>query len=829
MKTISKVTRRKYIGKVHDLKVEESETYNVEGVSVHNSSGGSVICYLMGITEVDPVIHDLLFERFISETRDSLPDIDIDFPDSTRDGVIKQLVKDYGEDQVKHIANISTLKAKSAIGNFAKNLGIPPMETEAIKNAIIERSSGDIRSKQCLQDTLITTDVGKEFVKKYPAMGLVASVEGHPDHSSVHAAGIVVCNEPIHFYAGTNVRDNTVMSNKHGSEYQNLLKIDVLGLRTLSILESCAKMVDMDHNEFYKLPLDNEDAFQIFNDGRLNGIFQFEGHSLSTLTNKMGIHIFEDIVAITSLARPGALYSGGAARYVKYRLGQEKPVYLGDLHKKITEKTYGIVVFQEQILMICREIGNMSWGDVNILRKGLSKSYGEEFFAGYKQKYMKGARENNYSESDAEFIWGEVCYGGNYAFNRCISGETRVPLVNPTHPDNRYVSIKDLYIQMNISRDFRTPVLLSLFPDGVCRPQRVIGIVRNGVKKCFKYTLENDSSFECTVDHKFIINDDWSEIGKAVVGDLVRIKAERRVTHNIRIVDIVEVGERDTYDISMPDHHNYVIEGGAITHNSHAVAYGLISYWSSYMKAHYPLEFVVASLNNEKDEESSVKILRDAIEHDGVEYDPVDPDNSELYWSVNEGKIIGGLTNIKGIGVTKARKIIKARSGEVNLTPSLYKALIDPKTPFDYLWPCKRYFGELYDNPNDYGLSASPSLIKDVSGSGKYTFIGQLKAKNVRDLNEYVNLLKRGGKVLKEHTVELAIKIEDDSDSVMAGIGRFEYEKLGREIAEEGIVDEDWFIVLGEIRGENSRYVRINNIMKIKPEEFGFKEALDDN
>lgn len=639
------------------------------------SSGGSLVCYIMGITEVDPIVHGLIFERFIDVTRFDLPDIDIDFPDSSRDGVIKQLIKDYGEDKVKHIANISTLKAKSAIGNFAKGLGIPPSETETVKNAIIQRSGGDVRSRQCIEDTLKTTEVGKEFAEKYPPMKLVASVEGHPDHSSVHAAGIIVCNDPIHYYGGTNARDNTVMVNKHSSEYLNLLKIDVLGLRTLAVLETCADLVGMDHMEFYDLPLDDAGAYQIFNDNRLNGIFQFEGHSLATLAKKMGIHIFEDIVAITSLARPGALYSGGAARYVKYRLGQDSPVYYGDKHKEITEMTYGIVVFQEQILRICKEIGNMSWEDVNILRRGLSKSYGEEFFAGYKAKYMIGAKENGYDLEGAEFIWGEVCYGGNYAFNR-----------------------------------------------------------------------------------------------------------------------------------------------------SHAVAYGLVSYWTAYMKARYPTEFVVACLNNEKDEDSSIKILRDAIENDGLEYDPVDPDKSGLYWSAIDGKIVGGLTNIKGIGVAKARTIIKARSGEEKLTPSLYKSLLNPKTPFDHLYPCRRYFSEIYDNPEKYGLTSSPSMIKDVDHPGTFTFIGQLKMKNVRDLNEYVNLQKRDGKVLKDHTIELAIKVEDDTDSIMGGIGRFDYEEMGREVAEFGAIDEDYFIIMGEIKGENSRYVRIKNIMKIKPEEFGYKD-----
>jgi DNA polymerase III alpha subunit len=640
------------------------------------SSGGSLVCYLLGITEFDPIENDLLFERFIDINRNELPDIDVDFPDESRDSVIKQIVADYGEDHVKHIANLSRLQAKSAIGNFCKGLLIPISETEALKNSIIERSGGDSRAAQCIEDTFNTTEVGKEFIRKFPAMATVAAVEDHPDHSSTHAAGIIICNDPVHHYAGVNLRDNTVMLDKVGAEHQNLLKIDILGLRTLSVLTECAKMIGMNHKDFYSLPLNDEATFDIFNSGRINGVFQFEGHSLMGLTKRMGVHKFEDIVAITALARPGALYSGGAARYVKYRIGEDKPVYYGELHKRVTEKTYGIVVFQEQILMICREIGKMSWTDVNQLRKALSKSLGEEFFSKYKEKFMTGAKENGYTEDEGDFIWNEVCYGGNYAFNR-----------------------------------------------------------------------------------------------------------------------------------------------------SHAVAYGLISYWTAYMKANHPLEFVVASLRNEKDTESSIKILRDAVENEGIEYVPIDPDHSVVEWSVSKGRIVGGLTNIKGIGVAKAKQIMECRAGKAKWTKSLVNMLLNPVTDFDELWPCRAYFHDIYENPRYYELPHKCSFIKDVSGTGSFVFIGKLKFKNIRDLNEYVNLQKRGGEVLTSNSLELAIKLEDDTDSIMASVSRFDFEEIGRDIAENGIVDEDWFIVHGKIKGENSRYVHIKEITKIDPKDFKDKHS----
>jgi len=291
------------------------------------SSAGSLVCYLLGITEVDPIPYDLIFERFIDETRKDLPDIDIDFPDNKRDMVIKYLIKKYGEDKVKHIAIVSKMKARVAISEWCKGLMIPEYETEALKNAVIERSRGDARAAMCLLDTFETTDIGKEFLENFPNMHSVSQIEDHPRHHGVHAAGIIICNNPIHKYCGVSGRDNVSMVDKYAAEYLNLLKIDVLGLRTLSVLADAAKQVGMDHNDFYKLDLEDKKVFKIFNKMRIQGIFQFEGYSLSQLTRKMGIKRFDDIVAITSLARPGALYSGGANRYVKYRLGQDRPVF----------------------------------------------------------------------------------------------------------------------------------------------------------------------------------------------------------------------------------------------------------------------------------------------------------------------------------------------------------------------------------------------------------------------------------------------------------------------------------------------------------------------
>ncbi|MEE8382671.1 MAG: PHP domain-containing protein, partial [Thermodesulfobacteriota bacterium] len=268
------------------------------------SSAGSLVCYLLGITTIDPIRFNLLFERFIDINRCDLPDSDIDFPDRKREKVVKWLRNTYGSDNVSCLGTINRLKPRSAINEFAMGLGIPKYETENVKNSIIERSGGDERASMCIADTFETTEPGKEFVKQYPEMSLASRAEAHAVYSGKHAAGIIVADRALTEYGGVNAKKDIIMLDKNAAEYIGLLKIDCLGLRTLSVLEDVADSVGWEYEDIYTMPLNDEKVFKIFNDMRLNGIFQFEGQSLRILTRQIGVHKFDDIVALTALARP---------------------------------------------------------------------------------------------------------------------------------------------------------------------------------------------------------------------------------------------------------------------------------------------------------------------------------------------------------------------------------------------------------------------------------------------------------------------------------------------------------------------------------------------
>lgn len=382
------------------------------------SSCGSLVCYLLGITDIDPIPHDLLFERFIDVTRKDLPDIDVDFQDDRREMVFDYLRAKYGKDCVARLGTVSRYQAKSLIGDVAKELEIPPWETTELKGAIIERSSGDARAAFCLMDTFETLDVGKRFLAKYPAMAISSELEQHARHTGQHAAGMVVTAEPLSRFCAVDARTQSLMLDKEDAERINLLKIDALGLRTLSVLGDCLRSVGWSNADLLSQRTDDEGAFRIINQQRYAGIFQFEGDALQSLARLFEIDRFTDIAALTALARPGPLHSGAAVEWVNRRVGKNPVSYLHPMTEEVTKDTYGLIIYQEQVMRIAREVGRLSWEDVSTLRKAMSKSFGREYFDQFYQRFRDGARTHDISDELSKRIWDQINVMGSWSFNK---------------------------------------------------------------------------------------------------------------------------------------------------------------------------------------------------------------------------------------------------------------------------------------------------------------------------------------------------------------------------------------------------------------------------
>lgn len=378
------------------------------------SSAGSLLCYCLGITEVDPIPHALLFERFIDTTRDDLPDIDIDFDDAKREDVFTYLASKYGAANVARIGNINTLKPKSVMAKACTRLGVPDKARFDVLNVLIEYSSGDSRYGKGLEDTFANTENGREFVQRHPEAMIVTELENHASHTGVHAAGVIVCNLPVADFC--TVGDAGVAQiDKPDSEALNLLKIDVLGLRTLGIL-SDANITTSE--ELYALKLDDPAVLRIFDERKFCGIFQFEGNAQRSVSAQVLADSFRTLDHVTALARPGPLGGGAANKYIMRKAGREVVTYTHPALEAVLGDTYGVVLYQEQVMRIVRDIGKFSWADTTVIRKAMSGRKGSEFFDQQGAKFVAGAAVDGIDEATARAIWAEICSFGAWGMNR---------------------------------------------------------------------------------------------------------------------------------------------------------------------------------------------------------------------------------------------------------------------------------------------------------------------------------------------------------------------------------------------------------------------------
>lgn len=396
------------------------------------SSCGSLVCYLLGITSIDPIPHKLIFERFIDTTRADLPDIDLDFSDTNRHLALDYLSGKYGQEHTSRLGSVGMFQAKSSLNAIGAALKIPLWQINEVGNTIIVRSFGDARSSKTMLDTLQDTDVGKRLIEQYPNAILGARLEDHPSASGQHAAGMVLTQERVVDYVAVDGRTGACMCDKYDAEALNLLKIDMLGLTQLSVFERTLEMIGEEpRNGFLEaLPLDDQLAFDQLNDLRFAGIFQFQypGSMMQTLTVRLRkvikgkIDKLEDIVALTALVRPGPLGSGATDAWMRRRAGVEEVSYFHPLFEPYLRDTLGIVAFQEQVMQIGREIGGLSWEDVTLLRKAMSRSLGKEYFDQFGDRWKAGASKKlGMSVRELGQFWDDLCQFGQWAFNRSHS------------------------------------------------------------------------------------------------------------------------------------------------------------------------------------------------------------------------------------------------------------------------------------------------------------------------------------------------------------------------------------------------------------------------
>jgi DNA polymerase-3 subunit alpha len=391
------------------------------------SVAGSLAAYAVGITTVDPIENDLLFSRFLSPERIDYPDIDMDFEDSRRSEVVQYLKDTYGEDKVSNIITYGRMKGKSVLKDVARVFNVPYDEVNKVTDFIVQRSGGDARVSFTVEDAIESFAEVKEFAEKYPqTIKFAKRLEGQIRQKGVHAAGIVVSEDPILETCPVEMKDGQLVTSFDGIAAENagLLKLDVLGLRTMSIIGDTVKNIQKSTGErivLEEVPLDDQKVFEFFSNGHSAGVFQLETPNMTKLTRQVGVDKFDDITLINALGRPGTMRSGLAARMIRIKHGKEEAKYLHPLMEPITSPTFSILLYQEQIMRVLADIGNFEWSAVDIHRKIISKSQGTAAFEKAREKFVAGAMENGIENDEAHALYTQMIQFGSYSFNKSHS------------------------------------------------------------------------------------------------------------------------------------------------------------------------------------------------------------------------------------------------------------------------------------------------------------------------------------------------------------------------------------------------------------------------
>lgn len=385
------------------------------------SGAGSLVCYSLGITEIDPLKYNLLFERFLNPERISMPDIDTDFPDVDRDKVIEYVKNKYGSSKVSGIITFGTLASKQSIRDIARIFLIPAYQVSSILKRIPSMS------KKKLIDLYKEDDVLKSIIDTDPKLKQVykiaSFIEDYPRHTSIHAAGIVISKiDLVDIVPLTKQDDNFIISyDKDYLEELGLLKMDFLGLKTLTIISDIIKDInkyEKKNIEFNKIDLNDKNVFNIFKQGLTLGIFQFESNGMQNFLKKLKPDNLEDIFSSIALYRPGPSFNIDS--FVNRRHNKEKIDYIDESLIDILKPTYGIIVYQEQIMQIASTFSGFTLGEADVLRKAMSKKKAS-LMVKYKDKFISGAINNNHSRELALKVYDLILKFSGYGFNRSHS------------------------------------------------------------------------------------------------------------------------------------------------------------------------------------------------------------------------------------------------------------------------------------------------------------------------------------------------------------------------------------------------------------------------
>ncbi len=381
------------------------------------SAAGCIVSYLIGITNIDPMRYDLLFERFINPERESYPDIDVDFSDQRRGEVIEYVRQKYGAGSVTQIMTYGRMLSKGAIRDVGRVIGIPLNEVDAIAKLVPDTAKTLVEAMEVSKELKAKVESKPDY-RELMEMAMV--LEGTIRNAGIHAAGVVITpdelTEHVPLYKAPDGETTTQFDMKY-VEKLGLLKVDFLGLKTLTILERALKLIARRgiNLELDSIPIDDKKTYELFARGETIGIFQFESGKMRENLRKLGPERLEDLIAMNALYRPGPM--DNIDDFCKRKHGKQKITYIHPKMSSILDETYGIIVYQEQVMLIAHELAGMSLGRADVLRKAMGKKI-KALMEELKPEFVAGCEKNGITKKQATEIWDLIEKFAKYGFNK---------------------------------------------------------------------------------------------------------------------------------------------------------------------------------------------------------------------------------------------------------------------------------------------------------------------------------------------------------------------------------------------------------------------------
>ncbi len=445
---------------VHDF-INYAKTHDIPVGPGRGSGAGSIAAYCIGITGIDPVKYNLLFERFLNPERVSMPDFDIDFCYEKRQKVIDYVVSKYGDDHVSQIITFGTMAARGSIRDVGRAMAIPYQKVDSIAKMIPMELNMTIEKallvSKDLKTAMETDSQTRELIE------MAKKIEGMPRHSSTHAAGVVITRDPVDTYVPIQKTDDAIVAQYPMTtlEKLGLLKFDFLGLRNLTVIKDAEDMIREQQPDFRidSIPVDDRAVFDMLSQGKGQGVFQFESSGMRQVLQNLKPDTLEDLIAVISLYRPGPMDS--IPKYISNRHNPSKITYKHPLLKPILEVTYGCIVYQEQVMQICRVLAGFSYGRADLVRRAMAKKKADimekerhNFIYGAKREdgsvECVGAVNNGVDEKTANEIFDEMTSFASYAFNKSHAAAYA------------YVAYQTAYLKCHYPKEYFSALLTSV-------------------------------------------------------------------------------------------------------------------------------------------------------------------------------------------------------------------------------------------------------------------------------------------------------------------------------------------------------------------------------